>query len=101
MNKEDYLRRILEFLVEDTRIDSKHMKVKLPYTPNHTIEYKYLKNLHGIFNYVLSGENQFDMFYDYCESMYGLTGEECIILWGIFTERIVEEIKKNYPKYIE
>lgn len=95
MNKEDYLRRILEFLVDDTIIDSRHTMVKFPYTPDHTINYKHLKDkLYGIFSYHLSGESQFDMFYDYCEGMYGLTGEECIILWGMFTDRIVEEIKK-------
>lgn len=93
MDKEDYLKRILEFLVDDTIIDSRHTMVKLPYTPNHTINYKNLWGLYSIFDYHLSGEKQFYMFYDYCEGMYGLTKTESIILWGLYKGRIVEEIK--------
>lgn len=95
MDKEEYLKRILEFLVDDTIIDGRHMMVKLPYTPEHTIQYKHLKDrLYSIFDYNLSGGIQFYMFYDYCKGMYGLTKTESIILWRLYKGRIVEEIKK-------
>jgi len=101
MNKEDYLNRVLEFLVEDTIIDLRHDMVKFPFTPKHTINYKYKKSdLYEIFNNMLSGydthKNQFDLFYDYCYDNYGLTNDDdIIVLWGLFQDKIVKLLSQK------
>ena len=80
-NKKIYLDKILDYIVEDTMINSRDWE-----PPFHLRKY-----LHSL----PTPQYLFPYFYKYCNDNYGLTNDEVRSLWEPYLERVDKLIRKK------
>mgnify|MGYP003354055233 CR=1 FL=1 len=85
MNRDVYLDKILNYLVEDTRIESLN-HIIFPSTSNLLIHYDSTSFLNPFLR---------PSFFDYCKDMYGLTKQEIIYLWDRYRNIMIDKMN-NY-----
>lgn len=90
MNKDDYLNKVTEFLVEDTTIDIKFRNITFPYST--TIHLSYSSRKKSDMVHVFSYMFRHDLFYRYCKDNYGLSHEESMRLFHMYKIKIVKKM---------
>ena len=97
MNKETYLNKIAEYLVDDTEIGG--IWFNPPYyigngrsTAGRTGFRSVFKHTFGLLdNTAYSGLDSHLIYFDhYCKDTYGLTGQECLIVWRLYIQKLYE-----------
>ena len=76
ISREDYLNKILDYLVEDTIIDFDENQIQFPF-------YSY--------PYPILYSSLFSSFSEYCKDNYGLTDEEIYYVWKEYSIIINEK----------
>jgi|688.fasta_scaffold1385923_2 hypothetical protein len=89
MNRDIYLDKIVEYLVDDTIFDNDERRVIFPYIPT-GLSFPFDK----IFQYFPYSHLPKSLS-DYCKDMYGLTVEEIIYVWEKF-KTIITDIINSY-----
>ena len=97
--KNEYLDKIVDFLVDDTIINYKRKSMVTPFTPpnyllflHHTISMLY-HPIHGT-------SHNYSFFSKYCKNTYGLTDEEIEYIWKKYIDIIINKITSYNSKSI-
>jgi hypothetical protein len=86
ISREDYLNKILDYLVEDTIIDYDENEIRSPYT----------SSLHPLFSPLSTLSSlPFFFFYEYCKETYGLTDEEIDYVWDTYKNIILDKFDNS------
>ena len=76
-NKEKYLDKIVQYILEDTEIDYEQKLVTYPFIPNTPSQWGLSVPLH----YVQYESPFFKEYSKYCNDIYGLSYEELVYVW--------------------
>ena len=88
MNKE-YLNKVIDQLVSETRIDYDKERVNVPFFPSSFLSFPLLSNFpHSILPSLFSSLR----FFEHCESVYGLNEEETRYVWNEYVQTIKDII---------
>ena len=90
ISREDYVDKILNYLVEDTIIDFKEDEIRFPFSP--TLQYFHpLSSPFSLFNHLIL------FFSKYCKYNYDLTENEMDYVWNEYKNIIWDKINEVYP----
>lgn len=84
-NKEFYLDKIVQYILDDTELDYEQKLVTYPFIPNIPSQWGLSVPLY-IVEY---GSPFFNEFSKYCNDMYGLSYEESVYVWDHYKDKIV------------
>ena len=85
-NKEFYLDKIVQYILDDTELDYEQKLVTYPFIPNIPSQWGLLVPLY-IVEY---GSPFFNEFSKYCNDMYGLSYEESVYVWDHYSTRLID-----------
>ena len=88
MDKE-YLNKVIDQLVSETRIDYDKERVNVPYSPVSPISFP---SFHPLLPYLSSYSLSPFPFFEHCESVYGLNEEETRYVWNEYVQTIKDII---------
>ena len=97
MNKEAYINKIVDYLVDDTEIGNGWFNPPYYIGSGRSSAGRtgfrpvYLHTFGLLDNTTYSGlDSQLIYFDHYCKNNYGLTGQECLIVWKLYMEKLYE-----------
>ena len=85
-NKEIYLDKIVQYIIDDTELDYEQKLVTYPFIPNIPSQWGLSVPLY-IVEY---GSPFFNEFSKYCNDMYGLSYEESVYVWDHYSTRLID-----------
>ena len=83
-SKKIYLDKIVQYMLDDTKLDYGRKEVIYPFIPNVRSQWGLLVPLY----YVQYDSPFFNEYSNYCNDTYGLTSEESVYVWGHYKDKI-------------
>jgi hypothetical protein len=87
----NYLDKVIEFIVRDTKIDFKGKKIFLPFRLRHLSHPSTI----GVSSFLLLLDLCFLSFSSYCKEVYGLTDQEMEYVWKEYKSIIKDKINEG------
>ena len=86
-NKKIYLDKIVQYILDDTKLDYGRKEVIYPFIPNVRSQWGLLVPLY----YVQYDSPFFNEYSKYCNDMYGLSYEESVYVWDHYKTRLIDK----------